>query len=84
MLQVQLYLIVLYSLLKMNYLVLKEIKAFIGDLNYAIFFADRKQASVKWIENEIYGQVLATYMRFDVLKGVEEAGRFLTYTGTET
>ena len=21
-------------------------------------------------------------MRFDVLKGVEEAGRFLTYTGT--
>ncbi|MGT2556490.1 phage major capsid protein [Staphylococcus haemolyticus] len=57
-------------------------KAFIGDLNYAIFFADRKQASVKWIENEIYGQVLATYMRFDVLKGVEEAGRFLTYTGT--
>ena len=57
-------------------------KAFIGDLNYAIFFADRKQASVKWVENEIYGQVLATYMRFDVLKGVEEAGRFLTYTGT--
>lgn len=57
-------------------------KAFIGDLNYAIFFADRKQATVKWIENEIYGQVLATYMRFDVVKGVEEAGRFLTYTGT--
>lgn len=57
-------------------------KAFIGDLNYAIFFADRKQASVKWVENEIYGQVLATYMRFDVVKGVEEAGRFLTYTGT--
>ncbi|MEJ7534917.1 phage major capsid protein [Staphylococcus hominis] len=57
-------------------------KAFIGDLNYAIFFADRKQASVKWIENEIYGQVLATYMRFDVKKGVGEAGRFLTYTGT--
>ncbi|WP_301400664.1 phage major capsid protein [Staphylococcus haemolyticus] len=57
-------------------------KVFIGDLNYAIFFADRKQATVKWVENEIYGQVLATYMRFDVVKGVEEAGRFLTYTGT--
>lgn len=57
-------------------------KAFIGDLKYAIFFADRKQASVKWIENEIYGQILASYMRFDVVKGVEEAGRFLTYTGT--
>lgn len=57
-------------------------KAFIGDLNYAIFFADRKQATVKWVENEVYGQVLATYMRFDVVKGVEEAGRFLTYTGT--
>ena len=57
-------------------------KAFIGDLKYAVFFADRKQASVKWVENEIYGQILASYMRFDVKKGVEEAGRFITYTGT--
>ena len=57
-------------------------KAFNGDLNYAVFFADRKQASVKWVENEIYGQILAAYMRFDVKKGVEEAGRFITYTGT--
>lgn len=57
-------------------------KAFIGDLNYAVFFADRKQASVKWVEHAIYGQVLAAYMRFDVKKGVEEAGRFITYTGT--
>ena len=57
-------------------------KAFIGDLKYAVFFADRKQAPVKWVENEIYGQILAAYMRFDVKKGVEEAGRFLTYTGT--
>lgn len=57
-------------------------KAFIGDLNYSVFFADRKQASVKWVENEIYGQILAAYMRFDVKKGVEEAGRFITYTGT--
>ncbi|MDW4018956.1 phage major capsid protein [Staphylococcus saprophyticus] len=57
-------------------------KAFIGDLKYAVFFADRKQASVKWVENEIYGQILAAYMRFDVKKGVEEAGRFITYTGT--
>ncbi|WP_436945650.1 phage major capsid protein [Staphylococcus xylosus] len=57
-------------------------KAFIGDLKYAVFFADRKQATVKWIDNEIYGELLAAYMRFDVKKGVEEAGRFLTYTGT--
>ncbi|MDW3959222.1 phage major capsid protein [Staphylococcus saprophyticus] len=57
-------------------------KAFIGDLKYAVFFADRKQASVKWVEHAIYGQVLAAYMRFDVKKGVEEAGRFITYTGT--
>lgn len=59
-----------------------EKHAFIGDLKYAVFFADRKQASVKWIENEIYGQILAAYMRFDVKKGVDEAGHFLTYTGT--
>lgn len=59
-------------------------KAFIGDLNYAIFFADRKQATVRWIENDIYGQILASYMRFDVKKGIDEAGMFLTYTGTES
>ncbi|WP_312684229.1 phage major capsid protein [Mammaliicoccus sciuri] len=57
-----------------------EAKAFVGDLKYAISFFDRKQATVKWVENEIYGQVLASYMRFDVKKGVEEAGVFLTYT----
>lgn len=57
-----------------------EAKAFVGDLKYAISFFDRKQATVKWVENEIYGQILAAYMRFDVKKGVEEAGMFLTYT----
>ncbi|MBL0846533.1 phage major capsid protein [Mammaliicoccus fleurettii] len=57
-----------------------EAKAFVGDLKYAISFFDRKQATVKWVENEIYGQILAAYMRFDVKKGVEQAGVFLTYT----
>lgn len=57
-----------------------EAKAFVGDLKYAISFFDRKQATVKWVENEIYGQILAAYMRFDVKKGVEQAGMFLTYT----
>lgn len=57
-----------------------EAKAFVGDLKYAISFFDRKQATVKWVENEIYGQILASYMRFDVKKGVEEAAMFLTYT----
>ncbi|WP_323706897.1 phage major capsid protein [Mammaliicoccus vitulinus] len=57
-----------------------EAKAFVGDLKYAISFFDRKQATVKWVENDIYGQVLAAYMRFDVKKGVDEAGVFLTYT----
>lgn len=56
-------------------------KAFVGDLYYAIFFADRKQASVKWRDHEIYGQILANYMRFDVVKAVDEAGRFITWTG---
>ncbi|MEB6263614.1 phage major capsid protein [Mammaliicoccus sciuri] len=57
-----------------------EAKAFVGDLKYAISFFDRKQATVKWVENEIYGQILAAYMRFDVKKGVDQAGVFLTYT----
>lgn len=61
-----------------------EAKAFIGDLKYAILFADRKQATVKWVENEIYGQILAAYMRFDVKKAVEQAGVFVTYSATTT
>ena len=57
-----------------------EAKAFIGDISHAILFADRAQASVRWINNDIYGQLLGIAQRFDVVKAVEEAGYFVTYT----
>src|SRR5699024_2287269 len=56
-------------------------KAFVGDIKHAILFADRVQSSVKWVDNDIYGQVLAIATRFDVKKAVEEAGVFVTYNG---
>lgn len=57
-----------------------EAKAFVGDIKHAILFADRVQSSVKWVDNDVYGQVLAIATRFDVKKAVEEAGMFVTYT----
>lgn len=57
-----------------------EAKAFIGDIKHAILFADRAQASARWINNDIYGQLLGIAERFDVKKAVEEAGYFVTYT----
>lgn len=57
-----------------------EAKAFIADLKQAILFADRAQASVKWVQNDIYGQLLAISQRFDVVKANEKAGYFVTYT----
>ena len=56
-----------------------EAKAFIGDIKHAILFADRAQASARWINNDIYGQLLGIAQRFDVVKAVEEAGFFVSY-----
>lgn len=57
-----------------------EAKAFIGDISHSILFADRQQSSARWINNDIYGQLLGLAQRFDVQKAVEEAGYFVTYT----
>lgn len=57
-----------------------EAKAFIGDVSQAVLFADRAQASVRWIDNEVYGQLLAISQRFDVVPADPNAGFFVTYT----
>lgn len=57
-----------------------EAKAFIADLKQSLLFADRAQTSVKWVQNDIYGQLLAISQRFDVVKANEKAGYFVTYT----
>ncbi|MDK6679353.1 phage major capsid protein [Aerococcus sp. UMB8608] len=53
---------------------------FVGDLNKAITLFDRKQASVKWVDHDIYGQLLAGYLRFDVKPTDTDAGVYVTYT----
>ncbi len=52
--------------------------AFVGDPNSAVSFFDRKQASVKWVDNDIYGQLLAGFVRFDAVKADSDAGFYVT------
>lgn len=56
-----------------------DLKAFIGDAKAFCKFFDRKQVSVKWVDNNIYGQLLAGFVRFDVRKADENAGYYVTY-----
>lgn len=59
-----------------------EAKAFIGDVNRAVLFADRMDLGLRWADNEIYGQYLQAVMRFDVKKADAKAGYFVTFTPT--
>lgn len=57
---------------------------FIGDLKRAVLFANRLKATAKWVENDLYGQVLSLAIRFDVKKADDKAGYFATIdTGAE-
>jgi HK97 family phage major capsid protein len=57
-----------------------DLKGFIGDPKAAITLFDRKRVSVKWVDNDVYGQLLAGFVRFDVEKTDTEAGFYITYT----
>lgn len=56
-----------------------DLVGFVGDAYEFCTLFNRKQASVKWVENAVYGQVLAGYVRFDVKKVDEKAGYYITY-----
>lgn len=57
-----------------------DLKGFIGDpVEFATMF-DRKRTTVKWVDNDVYGQLLAGFVRFDVEKTDEDAGFYITYT----
>lgn len=60
-----------------------DAKAFIGDLEYGILLADRNDLSVKWVDNDIYGEILQAAIRFDVEQADKEAGFFVTLNLTE-
>lgn len=55
-----------------------EAKAFIGDVQRAVLFADRVDLGLRWTDNEIYGQYLQAVVRFDVKKADAKAGYFVT------
>lgn len=58
----------------------EEMKAFIGDPKAFVTLFDRKQTTVRWVANDIYGEILGLYSRFDVQKTDEDSGVFVTYT----
>lgn len=53
---------------------------FVGDANAFCKFFDRKRVSVEWIDNQIYGKLLAGIIRYDVRKADGEAGFYVTWT----
>nr|DAF17189.1 MAG TPA: major capsid protein [Caudoviricetes sp.] len=55
-----------------------DAKAFIGDIQRAVLFADRQELGLRWTDNEIYGQYLQAVVRFDVKKADAKAGYFVT------
>ncbi|TVW17391.1 Capsid protein [Streptococcus pneumoniae] len=57
-----------------------DLKAFIGDVGEFATLFDRAQTTVKWQDDKIYGQYLATANRFDVVKVDGDAGFYVTYT----
>ena len=57
-----------------------EMKFFIGDVAEFVKEFDRQQVYVKWVNNDIYGQLLGLFVRWEIKKVDEEAGFFGTYT----
>lgn len=59
------------------------LKGFVGDPKSFCAFFDRKQTSVEWVDNQIYGKLLAGIVRYDVKKTDADAGFYITYTPGE-
>lgn len=57
-----------------------DMKFFIGDVSEFVKLFDRSQVSVKWVNHDIYGQLLGLFIRLDVKKVDVAAGFFGTYT----
>lgn len=57
-----------------------DLVGFVGDAKAFCKFFNRKQVSVKWVDHNIYGEMLAGFVRFDVKAGDTEAGYYITFT----
>lgn len=53
--------------------------AFVGDAHEFVKLIDRKRASVKWTDNNIYGELLAGFVRFDAVAFDVNAGFYFEY-----
>lgn len=60
-----------------------DLVGFFGDAKAFITFFDRKQTYVKWVNHDIYGQLLAAFLRFDVKATDTDAGYYVTFTPDE-
>lgn len=56
-----------------------EAKAFVGDLERAVLFADRKRVMLQWHEHQVHGHYLAGVMRMDIVKNDKDAGFLVTF-----
>lgn len=59
-----------------------DLVGFVGDAPAFIKFFDRKKVSVQWVDNQIYGQLLAGVIRYDVKAADKNAGFYITYTAS--
>ena len=57
-----------------------DLVGFLGDPKEFASYFDRKQTTVAWIDNQIYGKLLAGITRYDVKKTDTKAGFYITYT----
>ena len=60
-----------------------DLKGFIGDPKAFCTVFNRKEATIKWIDNTIYGTLLAGFVRFDVVKVDTAAGFYITFEEEE-
>lgn len=56
-----------------------DLVGFLGDPKAFMSYFDRKQVSVAWVDNQIYGKLLAGVVRYDVKATDTEAGFYITY-----
>ena len=57
-----------------------DLVGFVGDAKSFCTYFDRKKTSVEWVDNQIYGKLLAGIIRYDVKKTDESAGFYVTWT----
>lgn len=60
------------------------IRGWVGDLKSFVLDAVKKEATVKWQDNDLYSQKLATYLRVDVKKAIDESGEMLEFVEATT